>query len=134
MNPITQLARGLKLYWVGMAWLKAKPKYAFVLCLPSILGLISAFAMFTLFWDFRQDVYGLVLFDAGDSTFWSIMYSIASFFVDIFFVVFTLISGFLLASVISSPIYDLVSAAVERGLVAGCQTKLAKVDFDGAAR
>ena len=56
----------------------------------------------------------MVLFDAGDSTFWSIVYSIASFFVDILFVVLILIAGFLFASVISSPIYDVVSAAVEQ--------------------
>ena len=112
MNPITQLARGLKLYWAGVAWLRTRPKYACLLCLPSLLGLLTAFAMFSVFWGFRQDVYSLVLFDAGDSTFWSIVYSIASLCRYSLCCVDS--DSWIYSCVISSPIYDVVSAAVEQ--------------------
>lgn len=119
VNPVGQLARGLRVYWTGVSWLKKNPRYLFLLLIPTVLGLVSVVALFSAFWQYSDLVYGAVLFDPGDGFFAGLLYYIAKFFASVAIFILTLVSGLLISNVLSAPLYEMVSVAVERQKTGG---------------
>ncbi|SMF29993.1 EI24 domain-containing protein [Pseudobacteriovorax antillogorgiicola] len=113
-NPVAQLSKGLKTYWLGMSWLRQNPKYLMMLLIPSFIGILSVVLMFSSFWEHRDVIYDWVLFEPGESFLWVIAFNVARFFASVIIFILTLVSGLLVSNIISAPIYEVVSAAVER--------------------
>lgn len=116
MGLVTQLVDGLRTYWTGVSWLKKHPASFVLLCIPTLFGLLSVWLMFNGFWDHKEVLLGHILFDPGDSFLWLVLYKIVRFLALTLAFVACLLGGLLLSNIISAPIYDVVSARVEKEL------------------
>ena len=114
MNPVKQLLRGLRSYWAGVAWLRRHPSYIFLLILPTALGVLISVLLYNGFWDGRGALFDYILFSPGDSFLLGLLYQLSELLLSVVLFALIVASGFLLSSVLASPIYDLVSAGVER--------------------
>lgn len=116
MDFVSQFMRGLKTYWRGFAWLKQHPKYLLLLLIPSIFGFLIAGSAFALFLNYDSVIYEYMLFSPREGFLWEALYGFLSFLVLITVGGFSLLFGFLASSILSVPIYDIVSLAVERDM------------------
>ena len=85
-----------------------------MLLLPSLIGFISVATIFSNLWDYRETIYQSILFEPGDSFLWVLLYNVARFFASVALFVLTLLSGLVISNIVSAPIYEIVSVAVER--------------------
>lgn len=116
MNPVGEIGRGLRAYWWGVAWLKKHPGYLALLFVPWLLGFVFMTTTFLLFMRHDTRIMAWLLIDFGQAWYWQPFYYLAWFFVYLGAILFSLLSGYLLANIIASPIYDIVSIAVERDI------------------
>ncbi len=117
MSQFVNLLKGLKSYWQGVTWLKKHPGYFLLLVVPTLVGILSAFGFFSIFSEYSEQIYGYILFEPDDSFFWVLLYKVARFFVSIAVIGFALLAGFLVSNVVSVPIYDMVSVAIEKDIL-----------------
>ncbi|NRA63822.1 MAG: EI24 domain-containing protein [Pseudobacteriovorax sp.] len=116
MNPFSRFLRGLRVYWDGIAWLRRHPRYFILLFVPSLVGILAAIGVFSIFSNFSKEVYDYILFTPSDSFFSVLLYNIASAFVTVTMVALSLLLGFLISNIASVPIYDYVSIVIEKDI------------------
>lgn len=116
MNPLGEVIRGLKAYWQGVSWLRQHPAHMALLFVPWVLGLFFMMGSFTLFVRYDHAIMSWLLFQPGESWFWLALYYIAWVLVYITAIALVLLSGLLVANVLASPIYDVVSVAIEKDI------------------
>ena len=115
-NPLSQAFYGANVYLRGVRWLLGNKKYLFITFLPTLLGLIFLFSGWGLFIGHYEEVLAHIVFDKPDS--W---YMLALYWV-VYCLAFLAVMGgglvfcLLMVNFLASPLYDLVSAAVERDL------------------
>jgi CysZ protein len=114
--PFQQFRHGFAAYLLGLRWLRAHKVYWALLLLPMILGFAIVGSGWSLFWTQQDFIFDLVLFSQPDSWWGMIFWYIGKFFVVLGVITLGLVSAILLVNVISSPVYDYVSIAVERDI------------------
>lgn len=117
MGQIGRLIEGIRLYWEGVAWLKKHPGYFLLLLIPTFVGILSAYGFFSLFSEYDEQLYSYILFEPGDSFFWVLLYRITRFLVSLAVMALALLAGFLVSNVVSVPVYDMVSVAIEKDVL-----------------
>jgi len=114
VNPIRELARGSRLYWLGVKWLRQHPIWFLFLFLPTLLGLGLMVGSLFLFWEYQADIMRALLFEPGDGWLWLFLYYICKGFLYLAALGLALLFGLLTANVIAAPLYERLSCAVER--------------------
>lgn len=119
LSPIQETSRGLKAYWRGVAWLRAHPRYLAYLMIPGLLGLLFLVAGISFFVSYDQQVMDWILFakPAGEGVayfLFTLLYYVCYVLLYVATIVLALLTSFLLMNVVASPIYEVVSVAVER--------------------
>ena len=112
--PLTSVIVGIKGYLEGLWWIKNKPLYLFILFIPITVGIVILLAILAaLITSGNQLISGLIPFEA---TIWYLIpfyYLLWGVFAVIMFVL-SFIPPLLIANLLSSPLYEVVSCAVER--------------------
>jgi len=115
MTPVDDTVRGLKTYLAGVRWLRANPRYLLLLLVPAILGVFFLAAGVGWFAGNDERILSWVLFSKPeDSWLMLVVYYLCKVLLYLATIVFVFIASFLLMNVIASPIYEIVSVAVER--------------------
>lgn len=115
-SPARGLSRGLAAYAKGFHWLRAHPRYFLLLLIPSFLSLLSLAATWGLYLKYHDVILSWIMFSKPQSFLPLILYYAAKSTLYIFLFVMSLVFYMLILNVLSSPLYDLVSSAVEKGL------------------
>ena len=116
MDFVSQFIRGLRIYWEGVRWLKRHPKYFLLLLIPSFFGFLIAGSVFALFIEYDNSIFNYMLFEPKVGFFWEALRSVLKVLVSFIIAGLSLLFGFLISNILSVPIYDIVSAAVERDI------------------
>lgn len=109
-----ELLRGSRFFWRGVRWLKEHPFYLFLLFVPSLLGLIFMAGAWILFVEFKTEIVRHLLFVPGTGWAWTFLYYLAKGILYLAALVFAFLTGLLAANVVSAPLYEYVSCAIER--------------------
>ena len=115
-SPFHEISRGLSVYVKGFRWLQKHPSYFILLLLPMAISLLLLAATWGLFTKYHDSVLALIMFDKPGTFLLIALYYLAKATLYIVLFVMSLIFYMLVLNVISAPIYDLVSAAVEKDL------------------
>lgn len=116
-SPIHEISRGLHAYIRGFHWLRANPRYFLILLIPIFLSLLTLVGTWGLFFKYHDSIL-LWIFPAqhAETFLASVLYYSAKALLYIVLFVMSLVFYMLILNVLSSPIYDFVSAAVEKDL------------------
>jgi len=114
MNPIRELARGSRLYWLGVKWLRHHPFWIFLLFIPTLLGLGLMAGSFLLFWEYQTEIMRGLLFEPGEGWLWVLLYYICKGFLFLAALGLSLLFGLLTTNVLAAPLYEQLSCVVER--------------------
>jgi CysZ protein len=118
-SPVTETSRGLKAYTRGLRWLKQHPKYLGLLFVPMVI----AFGLFLFGWgvffQYDEQLFAWILFARPESWYMLALYYVCKFFLYVGFLLVGLVSFVLLSNILASPIYEIVSVAVERDIRGG---------------
>ena len=124
MSPIKNFLKGWRSFFKGLRWLRQHPFYLMVLMIPMALGIALLTFGAGVFLNHQEEVLNWVLFVKPENWFGSALYYMAK---GLFYVVLIVI-GFvfysLLVNVVSAPVYDYVSAAVEKDILKTVPTEL----------
>ncbi|MBI2602346.1 MAG: EI24 domain-containing protein [Deltaproteobacteria bacterium] len=116
LAPATEMSRGVTSFLRGLRWLKAHPRYLLLLFLPMILGIVLLIAGWGVFINYSDSVLSFVMFAKPESFWWGLLYYVAKFLLYVVVFIMGLVFFMLFLNVLSSPVYDLVSEAVEKDL------------------
>lgn len=114
MNPIRELARGSRLYWLGVKWLRRHPLWIVLLFIPTLLGLGLMAGSFLLFWENQTVIMRALLFEPGEGWLWVFLYYISKGFLFLAALGLSLLFGLLITNVLAAPLYEQLSCVVER--------------------
>lgn len=115
-SPIAGLSRGLKAYVRGVSWLRERPRYMALLSVPALIGCLFLVGGMALFAAYDHIVFGWILFAKPDHWLLIPLYYLAQILIYVAVVLLTFLTSFLLMNVVASPIYEIISVAVERDL------------------
>lgn len=114
-TPLREGQRGFGTFLRGLNWLKKHPKYFALLCIPSLIGILSLTTGLALLWEYEDVVIGAVLFaKPAEGILMTTLYYICKALLYVSFLILSFVMMVLLVNVISCPIYEIVSVAVER--------------------
>jgi CysZ protein len=119
LSPISGTAHGFKAYLRGVGWLRRHPRYLVYLSVPIVIGLSFVVAAMSWFATYDQTLLTWILPAAPEAWYWVVLYNIAKVLLYVAVFVLSLVSALLLMNVIASPIYEVVSVAVERDFTGG---------------
>ncbi|MCX6130116.1 MAG: EI24 domain-containing protein [Proteobacteria bacterium] len=114
VNPIRELSRGSRFYWLGVKWLRRHPIWFFVLFIPTVLGLALMIGALLVFWNYQTDIMRSLLFQPGDGWLWVLPYYLGKAFLYVATLGLSMILGLLTANILSAPVYEFLSCAVEK--------------------
>jgi CysZ protein len=116
MNPFTEIPRGFAAYWQGWSWLLRHPVWILALLLPAAIAMVCFFYLsFYLF--SRTDDFLVWLKPMESSQWWlAWIYYVSKMLLSLTLVVVSGLVALLLSNILSVPIYEFVSVAVERQL------------------
>lgn len=105
---------GFTAFMEGLRWYRSHPFYAALIALPLVVAVVFVITLLGLFIEHREELMRSLFFDqpefGGKLFLWWVLY-ISSSLAAVFFVFFT---GPIVADLLSTPIYELVSARIER--------------------
>lgn len=116
LSPVRELGRGLNTYWRGVQWLRSHPRYLVLLFVPIVVGLCFIAGGISVFSAYDQTVMSWVLF-AKPATWYGLMaFYLCEVLAYAAVIVLMLVTSLLLMNVVASPLYDIVSTAIEKDL------------------
>ena len=115
-NPLSQSFYGLASYIRGLSWLNKNRKYLFLLFLPTALGLMALTVGWGYFFAYHDNLIGYILPEAPEAWYWMVFYWIGYAIAYLGFMAVSLLACLLVTNIITSPVYDLVSIAIEKDL------------------
>lgn len=120
-NPLSQALYGFTSYMRGIRWLLRNKKYLFITFMPTLLGLLTLTFGWVYFFEHFDPILARIVFDKPDAWYMLAIYWVvyALAFVGVLGV--SLVACLLLVNVIASPLYEMVSAAVEREITGKVQ-------------
>ena len=112
--PLTSMVTGLKAYLEGLWWLKDKPLYLLMLFVPITVGIIVFMAILTALITSGNELIGSII--PFEATIWYLIPFYYLLWGVLAFIMFILsfIPPLLITNLLSSPLYEVVSCAVER--------------------
>ena len=116
VHPLRELLRGSGFFWSGLKWLRQHPLYLGLLFIPSLLGLVLMLGAGFLFVEFRSDIVRHLLFEPGTGWAWTFLYLICKGLLYLVALIMSVLMSLLVANIVSAPIYERVSCAIERDL------------------
>jgi len=116
MNPLTEFVRGFRAFIRGLGWLKNHPRYLAMLMIPFLLGMILLSVAWTYLFSYHEQIAAWVMFAKPESWYGIAFFYVAQAMLYVSLTVLSLVVVMLTTNVISIPIYELVSVAVERDL------------------
>ena len=119
LSPISGTVHGFKTYLRGVGWLRRHPRYLILLMVPMLIGLSFVVAALTWFSSYDQTLLGWILPAKPEVWYWVMLHHVVELILYVAVFVLSLITALLLTSIISSPIYEIVSVAVERDFTGG---------------
>jgi CysZ protein len=117
LNPVSDFAVGFKAFLRGVRWLLDHKRYLLLLTLPMLLGLLFLTLGLSFFMDYDESILSFILFDRPESWILLPFYWLAFGFLWLGSFVLVLVAALLFMNIIASPIYEIVSVAVERDLL-----------------
>ncbi|MDE3269720.1 MAG: EI24 domain-containing protein [Pseudomonadota bacterium] len=111
-----QTVAGMKVYHEGWRWLRAHPLYLILLFLPSLLGLLALALILGWVWHKFDYLVTTILFDKPESLIYRPIYYLLYALLSVVMFVMSFIPPLLVTTIISAPLYEHVSCAVERSL------------------
>ncbi|MBF0441020.1 MAG: EI24 domain-containing protein [Oligoflexales bacterium] len=115
-HTIVEGSNGFTAYVNGIKWLLGHYRYVFLLFIPFVVGFAFFFFWTGYFFSHQDTVLGFAMFAKPDAWYWVPLYYLAKLFIYLGIVILLALSSIMLTSVVSAPIYEIVSAAVEREL------------------
>ena len=119
MNPIAQTWRGIHGFLAGLKWLRNHKKHLFLLMVPIALGFGAASGALTFFATNSDRIFGWILPAVPEAWYWYGLYFIAKTFLWFAVLLTCFIVALLVVSVVSAPLYEIVSIAIERDVTGG---------------
>ena len=116
MSMFGRMIRGVGGFGRGLRWLRRHPSQLLLLFVPMILSIAAVIAGWGFFWSTQEAFFEWALFAKPDGYLMLAVYYLAKAFLYVGVVVVGFLGFVLLVSVVSSPIYDYVSMAIERDL------------------
>jgi uncharacterized protein involved in cysteine biosynthesis len=117
LTPVDEIVRGLKTYLAGVRWLRAHPRYLLLLAVPAILGVFFLAAGVGWFAGNDERILSWVLFSKPeDSWLMLVVYYLCKILLYLATIIFVFVASFLVMNVIASPVYEIISVAVERDI------------------
>jgi len=113
LSPVSETLRGLKTYADGCRWLAAHPRHAALLAIPSLVGLACMIGGVGLFATHDEAVMAQILFARPEGFLALALWYLCKILVYVAAIVFTFVASLLVANVVSSPVYEVVSTAIE---------------------
>lgn len=114
------LYRGFKGFPAGVAWLFSHKKYLMLLLLPFIIGFIAIIFGWRYFFANQEYIMDTALFWFSEPS-WYLMpiYWICWGLIYLGILILSIVLAFLVVNVLSAPIYEMISVAVEKDLSGG---------------
>lgn len=115
-SPISETLRGLNGYVRGFRWLTAHPRYLMLLVIPWVVGLGAMVSGVTALVTYDQALMRTLLFTVSpaDAWWWSVLYQMSKVLLYLGLIVLTFLGSLLVMNIVASPIYEVISIAVER--------------------
>jgi len=114
-NPLKEGQRGFSAFLRGTRWLRKNPRYIFLLIIPTLIGIFSLTTGLTLIWEHEDTIFSWILFDKpAEGVLLTALWYVCKTFLYISFLVMSFVFMVLIVNIISCPIYEIVSVAVER--------------------
>lgn len=114
LSPITETWRGLRAFPAGVRWLLAHPRHLGLLLLPSAFTL----GLLVVFWgrilDLSQWFVDLVFWDKPVAWYWQAFWWLGWALMSMAPIALCVLAAYLLMKVVASPIFEIVSAAIEK--------------------
>jgi CysZ protein len=114
MNPIRDVVRGSRLYWLGVKWLRQRPIWLLLLFIPTLLGVGLMVGSLLLFWEYQTEIMRSLLFEPGEGWLWVLLYYISKGLLYLAALGLALLFGLLTSNVLAAPLYEWLSCAVEK--------------------
>lgn len=116
MSPVRKSTTGFHSFFRGLGWLKKKPRFLLLLFIPMFLSVLLLLTTWGVFWQYSEQIFTWLLFEKPESWLMIPLFYLAK----AFYYVLVFISGMIMfmlgINILSSPIYEYVSLAVERDL------------------
>lgn len=119
LSPISGTVHGFKTYLRGLSWLRRHPRYLVLLTIPMLVGLSFVIGALSLFSTYDQTLLGWILPAAPESWYWAAAHNVLAIILSVAVFVLSLVSALLVMNIVASPIYEVVSVAVERDFTGG---------------
>ena len=129
-NPLTAVFSGIKMYTAGLRWLQRHPRYIFILCLPSLFGLLSLLFILGLFFSNFFQIMDGIMFARPETWIFIPLYYLLYALLAIILFLLSFIPPLLVSNVLAAPFYEIVSCAVEREQTG----KVAEISWSRALR
>ena len=121
---IHDVPRGLGAYVAGLRWLRERPRYLILLFVPIAVGLLFMTAGLAFVGEYHERIAAAVLFQKPDVWYLLLGYYLCLFMVNVAIAILAFITSLLLMNIVAAPIYDVVSAAVEKDLTGAAPPSL----------
>ena len=117
-TPIQSLTTGMRAYWVGVRWLKSHPRYLFYLSIPVILGFLFFASSLGFFVSYDETILGILSLTRveQDPWWWDLIYYLSKTILYVSIFILTILMSFLVMNIVASPLYEVVSWAVEKDI------------------
>lgn len=116
LSPIVDTLAGARSFLKGLSWLKKHPGYFLLLFLPAAIGIFALIAGWGTFWHYSDQLFTWILFDKPDSLWGASLFYLVKSILYLSVVLLGFIFYTLLVSIIASPVYEVISIAVEKDL------------------
>lgn len=113
MPFVQKFLNGFKIYLRGVRWLRSRPLMMILSFAPLLLGVFVVFSLMTAFINQFDQVMSYILFDKPESWWMLVVYYLAFSSSVLGVTLVVLLCGFLVPTVIASPLYDYISMKVE---------------------
>ncbi len=118
-SPFQELYRGLKTFTRGVSWLKDHPGYFILLFIPMIIAIMVLGVGWGFFFGYQDQIFDMVLFAKPESLWLAPLYYLCKILLYVALFLLSFLTALLVANIIASPIYEIVSVAVEKELSGG---------------
>ncbi len=120
-SAFSQLSRGFNSYVRGFRWLREHPSYFVLLMLPVAISMLVLVSCWGVLFHYHDQIFALILF-AKPEVWWMLaFYYVAKAMLYFVLFVMSLVVYMLLLNVLAIPLYEVVSAAVEKDLTGRVQ-------------
>ena len=114
LHPFREIARGFRAYKTGVTWLMGHPGYLALLFVPLTLGVLMLAGVWQTLLGQQERMLAFMLYEQPVEWAPLILFYIVKGFLYVAFVIVSVVTCLVVTNVLSAPIYDQVSQAVER--------------------